>query len=382
MEHLGGAGDALGQGGGAAHAHRGGRSVLERMDLSRRGALLLDQREQGRLGHHLRDRVDAGGDDGDAHLALQLLVEGRAEDDVGVGIDLVTDAVGRLIHFEERHVHAAGDVDQDAPRPLHRDVLEQRIVDGGLGGLHRALLAGGFAGAHHRLAHLAHHRANVSEVEIDQAGHDHQVGDAAHAGIEHVVGHLEGVGEGGLFRGDTEQVLVRDDDQGVDILRQFLDAGFRQTHAVLALEMEGLGHHADGQDAMLARGLGDDGRGTRAGAAAHAGGDEHHVGAAQLLDDLFHGLFGGGAADVGTGAGAQALGDLVAELDAAIGARLRHRLRIGIGDDELNALQMRLDHVVDRIAAGTADANHRDLRRQAGASGLKSDHRYTSALET
>jgi hypothetical protein len=28
----------------------------------------------------------------------------------------------------------------------------------------------GLAGAHHRLAHLVHHRADVGEVEVDQAG--------------------------------------------------------------------------------------------------------------------------------------------------------------------------------------------------------------------
>ena len=113
----------------------------------------------------------------------------------------------------------------------------------------RAVLAGGLAGAHHRLAHLAHHRADVGEVEVDQAGHDHQVGDAGDARVEHLVGHREGFGEGGLLVGDPEQVLVRDDDQRVDVLLQLVDAGFGDAHAALALELERLGHHADGQDA-------------------------------------------------------------------------------------------------------------------------------------
>ena len=113
----------------------------------------------------------------------------------------------------------------------------------------RALLAGGFAGAHHRLAHLAHHRAHVGEVEIDQAFLDHQVGDAGDARIEHLVGHREGVGEGGLLVGDPEQVLVRDDDQRIDDLLQLVDAGFGDAHAALAFEVERLGDDADGQDA-------------------------------------------------------------------------------------------------------------------------------------
>ena len=32
------------------------------------------------------EAVEAGGDDGDAHLVAQLVVDHRAEDDVGVGV--------------------------------------------------------------------------------------------------------------------------------------------------------------------------------------------------------------------------------------------------------------------------------------------------------
>src|SRR3546814_8144127 len=57
--------------------------------------------------------VDAGCHHGDPHAALHRLVEGGAEDDVGLRIDLVADAVGRLVDLEEGEVHAAGDVDED-----------------------------------------------------------------------------------------------------------------------------------------------------------------------------------------------------------------------------------------------------------------------------
>ncbi len=176
--------------------------------------------------------LDTGRDDRDAHLASELFVKGRAEDDVGVGVDFLADAVGRLIDLEQGHVGAAGDVDQDAAGALHRHVFEQRVVDRGLGGVDRATFAFGFAGAHHRLAHLAHHGADVGEVEVDEAGHYHQVGDAAHAGMQHVVGHLERVGERGALIGDAEQVLVRDDDQRIDVFLQFLDARFGEAHPV------------------------------------------------------------------------------------------------------------------------------------------------------
>ncbi len=78
------------------------------------------------------------------------------------------------------------------------------------------------------------------------------------AGVEHPVGHREGVGEGGLLVGDAEQVLVRDDDQRVDGLLQLVDAAVGQPHAALALELEGLGHDADREDAHVAGRAGDD----------------------------------------------------------------------------------------------------------------------------
>ena len=60
----------------------------------------------------------------------------------------------------------------------------------------------------------------------------------------------------------------------------------------------------------------------RARAAAHARGDEHHVAAVELVDQLVDRLLRGGAPDLGPGTRAEPLGDRGAELDAAL-AQLR-----------------------------------------------------------
>ena len=53
---------------------------------------------QGRLRrHHL---VDAGGDDGDADDAVEALVEGGADDDVGVLVRLLSNASGGFLDLE------------------------------------------------------------------------------------------------------------------------------------------------------------------------------------------------------------------------------------------------------------------------------------------
>ncbi len=49
-------------------------------------------------------------------------------------------------------------------------------------------------------------------------------------------------------------------------------------------------------------------------------------------------------------------------------AAMRQRLRIGVGDDEFDALQVGADHVVDGVAAGAADTDHGDpgMERRVG----------------
>ena len=135
---------------------------------------------------------------------------------------------------------------------------------------------------------------------------------------------------------------------------------FGDAHAAPAFEVEGLGDDADGEDAEFARGARDDRRRAGAGSAAHAGGDEHHVRAAEVVADFLERFFGRGASDFGFRAGAEPFGDLQAHLDDALGARRGERLRVGVGDDEVDADEARDDHVVDGVAAGAADAADQD----------------------
>ena len=79
-----------------------------------------------------------------------------------------------------------------------------------------------------------------------------------------------------------------------------------------------------------------------------------------MVGDLVQAFLGRRGADIGLGACAEALGHAGAELDLAAGARLLKGLRVGVRHDELRALQVLLDHVVDGVAAGAADAEHGD----------------------
>ena len=135
------------------------------------------------------------------------------------------------------------------------------------------------AGAHERAAHVRHDRAHVGEVDVDEAGDGDQVADALHGVEQDLVGLAERVDHRRLLPDEREQPLVRDGDQRVDRGGEALDALDRLARALLAFEAERLGDDADGERAAVARDLRDDRRRAGAGAAAHAGGDEHHVGA-------------------------------------------------------------------------------------------------------
>src|SRR5690606_37222628 len=98
---------------------------------------------------------------------------------------------------------------------------------------------------------------------------------------------------------DPEEVLVGNDDQRVDMAVQLVDAFLGQLGATIALELEGLGDDAYGQNALLARRARHNRGSAGACAAAHACGDEHHVRAREMVIELVKTLLGRSAADFG-----------------------------------------------------------------------------------
>ena len=104
------------------------------------------------------------------------------------------------------------------------------------------------------------------------------------------------------------------------------------------------------------------GRGAGAGAAAGAGGDEDHVGALEQALDLVLLLEGRAVADLGVGAGAEAARLLVADVDGDVGDAELQRLKVGVDRHELDPGDPRVDHAVDRVDAGAADADDPDHR--------------------
>ncbi len=71
---------------------------------------------------------------------------------------------------------------------------------------------------------------------------------------------------------------------------------------------------------------------------------------------------------VGIGASSQALGEVGAELDLHGRRRGAQGLAVGVGDDEVDAGELRLQHAADGVAAAATEPDHLDLRPLRSAS--------------
>ena len=138
-----------------------------------------------------------------------------------------------------------------------------------------------------------------------------------------------------------------------------------QAHAVRALEVERLGDHADGEDALLARGAGDHGRRPGAGAAAHAGGDEHHVGCRRGARRISPRLSSAAARPTsGRRPAPSPCVTVVPSWTRRSARQLPSAWASVLQATNSTPSRRGRDHVVDRVAAGAADAHHGDARLQ------------------
>src|SRR6185503_19833509 len=104
----------------------------------------------------------------------------------------------------------------------------------------------------------------------------------------------------------------------------------------------------------------DDRRAARPRSATHTGGHEDHVGFLERLVQLFAVILGRLATNTGIGAGAEALGDLIAYAVLVWCVREEQGLSVGVHRDELDAHELRADHAIDGVRTAAADTDDLD----------------------
>ena len=212
-------------------------------------------------------------------------------------------------------------------------------------------------------AGVLHDGRHVGKVQVDNdiLAEAHQLGDGGHRLLQNVVGDAEGVGKGDLLVGDVFQPVVGNDDQGVYLSAEVGNALLCLAHPVGTLKLEGLGDDAHGEDTCLVGQVRHNGCCAGTGAAAHTGGDEHHVGPFQGFGDCRTALLGRLPADFRLGACAHASRQLLADLELILADRLVEVLLIGIDHHKIHAADAGVDHAVDNIISGAADADDFDF---------------------
>ena len=134
-------------------------------------------------------------------------------------------------------------------------------------------------------------------------------------------------------------MCIRDSHQTVHLLAQISNSGFRLRHAAASLEVKRLGDDPHRQDAEIARDFRHHRRLAGAGAAAHTGGNKHHIGSLEGRRNFLPAFLCGALPFFRVGTGAQAMSQLFANLDLLAGLGIAQRLPVGVDGNKLQALR-------------------------------------------
>ncbi|CAI9003210.1 hypothetical protein EMIT0P100_90126 [Pseudomonas sp. IT-P100] len=340
-------------------------TVVYRWRFLTSGSRLLRLRRHGGVNgvvddlHRLLDfRAQTGGNHSHVQLVAHVRIDNGTDLDHGVlgseGFDDATH-VGVLTQGQ---VRTGGDVHQDAACTLQVHVFEQRVANGRFGGLACTVRTAGAASAHHRHAHFAHHGTHVGKVDVDHTRTLDDVGDTANGTGQYIVSLGESRQQACVLTKDGQQLLVGNGDQRVDAFGQQTNTFVGDLHALATFEREWTGHHRNGEDPHFLGHFSNDRRSTGTGTAAHAGGDEHHVGALQDFGNALTVFESGLTTYFRIGASAETFGHAGAQLQDGPRANALERLGISVGADEFNAFNVALDHVIDSVAAASANTDN------------------------
>jgi hypothetical protein len=262
-----------------------------------------------------------GADEGDGDVFAHLGIDGCAEENVGFFGDEFEEALHEQLDFEEGEVFAAGEVDEDGLGVFEeRALIEEWAGEGVFEGFGGAVFAVGEAGAEEAAgAGGAEGGHEVVEADVDEAGADDEADDGFDGFADHVVCGGEGFVDALFGEDELAHAVVVEGDECVGEDGEFVEGGFGLFAAAAAFEGEGHGGEDDDEGSFFAGEAGDDGSGSGAGATAEAGAEEDDAAAFEGGADFVFGFEDGLVAEFGITTGAEAFGEVSAELDFFVG---------------------------------------------------------------
>src|SRR5690606_36337688 len=139
-----------------------------------------------------------------------------------------------------------------------------------------------------------------------------------------------------------------------------IDTVICQTRTAIAFKIERLGDHANRQDTLLTSSARHHRRSASTRTTTHAGGNENHVRAGEMIIDHIPALFDGSATNLGVRTSAKTFGHTNTELNDPLRLGQGQSLSVRIGNDEIHAIKAGLDHVVNGVTATTANTENGD----------------------
>ena len=204
---------------------------------------------------------------------------------------------------------------------------------------------------------VSHNSLNICEVQIDDRRNVDQVCNSLYGLLQNFIRLLERFRKCGPSVHDLEKSVIGNDDQGIDVILDVLDADKRPLHTALRFKAERLCHNTDSEDAHFLGNFRNNRSRASAGAAAHAAGYEYHVRTLDGLRDLICALFCCFLTDLRNCARSKTLGQLLSNLQKSGSSAKIQRLHICIHADELYACYIYIYHSVNSVVACAANAN-------------------------
>jgi hypothetical protein len=106
--------------------------------------------------------------------------------------------------------------------------------------------------AHEGRPGASHNGFDVGEVDVDEARHRDELGNALYALSENFVDNGKSLEERSFFIYQLQEPIVMDGDDGVDFINQLVKSALRHLPALRALETEGFGNNRNGESTRLA----------------------------------------------------------------------------------------------------------------------------------
>ena len=271
------------------------------------------------------------GDHGHGQAIFQFRVHRRAHDDLrafAVAADLFHHAVdlghGQIFAARQAHQHGVGFRQRAAF--IQQRMREQFFHDfartGRAGGFDKGKRAFGMA--------VADERAQIVEMNLNQAGAREQLPDAAHAFDEQSAGDAERVEHARVFVNELERFLVRQADDAVGDGFQLFQTLLRLLLAAVAFARKRQRDKRQHERAGFLGRAGQHGADAAARAAAKTGNDENDIRAFAGGFERGKLFLGDGAAAFGIAAGAKAAQQFGFEMNFHRRGRGGERRRIGI----------------------------------------------------